>query len=209
MCTHSSFPIAHGGVLATVLLGAASTARGEAIRFLVAEPGPPLHGDSFVIVLEDEADIAHARALIRDPGALEHIVYAEIEAGADGINRDHLAEGAPEWSWHVTTFIGFVESTAEILDGWPSFVESDVEGWIDNTDGMIGFWTYTVTQELGPLPCPGDIAGGDGLVGFEDLLALLSAWGPCAAPCAADLTGDGEVGFGDLLLLLSLWGACP
>ena len=42
------------------------------------------------------------------------------------------------------------------------------------------------------------------------LLALLAAWGPCAAPCPpgcpADLDGDCQVGITDFLLLLGNWG---
>ena len=55
----------------------------------------------------------------------------------------------------------------------------------------------------------GDIDG-DGVVGFEDLLALLAAWGDCPEPpdpCAADLDDDGDVDFDDLLLLLAGWTA--
>jgi len=55
-------------------------------------------------------------------------------------------------------------------------------------------------------PCPADI-NGDGETGFADLLALLSAWGPCEG-CAADIDGNDEVGFADLLVLLSAWGPC-
>ena len=47
-----------------------------------------------------------------------------------------------------------------------------------------------------------------GKVGFSDLTALLSQWGPCPG-CAADVDGDGEVGFSDLTALLSQWGPCP
>jgi hypothetical protein len=58
--------------------------------------------------------------------------------------------------------------------------------------------------------CPGDVDG-DGTVGTSDLLALLSAWGPCDPDCdpALDLDGDGTVGTSDLLALLSAWGPCP
>jgi hypothetical protein len=59
-----------------------------------------------------------------------------------------------------------------------------------------------------PPPCPSDIDG-SGVVGFADLLAILSAWGPCAPGCPEDLDGSGVVGFGDLLLVLSAWGPCP
>ena len=52
---------------------------------------------------------------------------------------------------------------------------------------------------------PGDV-NGDGSVSFEDLVALLSSWGPCAA-CSADFDGSGAVDFNDLLILLSNFGA--
>ncbi|MCH7799889.1 MAG: hypothetical protein IID28_15835, partial [Planctomycetes bacterium] len=56
---------------------------------------------------------------------------------------------------------------------------------------------------------PGDLDG-DGLVGITDFLALLAAWGPCAAPCPpscpADLDGDCAVGITDFLTLLANWG---
>jgi hypothetical protein len=53
------------------------------------------------------------------------------------------------------------------------------------------------------VPIPGD-TNGDGLVDFEDLLDVLSMWGPCPG-CPADLNGDGEVGLDDLLEVLSEW----
>ncbi len=53
----------------------------------------------------------------------------------------------------------------------------------------------------------GDIDG-DGIVGIDDFLALLAAWGPCPAPpagCPADLDNDGYVRITDFLLLLANW----
>jgi hypothetical protein len=47
----------------------------------------------------------------------------------------------------------------------------------------------------------------DGTVGFADLGALLSAWGPCAG-CAADIDEDDDVDFSDLLAMLAAWGPC-
>ncbi len=139
-----------------MLLLSVSPARGGPIYFLVAEP-PEIrtHGDSFALPLIHPQDIAHARRLIAEgPAAGATIAVARIAAGADGINRDYLAPGAPPWSWRVTEFLGFADLTAEILDGWPGFVESDVDGWIRNTDSTIGFWNYTVVAELGPSPAP-------------------------------------------------------
>jgi len=54
--------------------------------------------------------------------------------------------------------------------------------------------------------CVPDIDG-DGAVGFDDLLAVLDDWGPCA-DCRADLDGDDDVDLDDLLLVLSQWGPC-
>lgn len=56
-------------------------------------------------------------------------------------------------------------------------------------------------------PRTGDITH-DGVVNVSDLLAVISAWGPCPPPnlCAADLNGDGAVNVSDLLLVISNWG---
>jgi hypothetical protein len=106
--------------------------------FLVAEtPRSDPHGDSFVVGIETPADVAHARA-----------------PGADGLNRDLLAAGKPAWDWHVTQVTGFGDFGIELLDGWPTFVNDDVDGWMKNTGGpggqggKIGFWSYTVVREL-------------------------------------------------------------
>ncbi len=59
--------------------------------------------------------------------------------------------------------------------------------------------------------CPADFVV-NGAVDFDDLLSLLSAWGPCPGggdPCVQDLDGNGDVGFDDLLATLSAWGPCP
>lgn len=49
----------------------------------------------------------------------------------------------------------------------------------------------------------GDVDG-DGLVGFNDLVLLLAAWGECTG-CAEDINGDGSVDFNDLVEMLSVW----
>jgi len=68
-----------------------------------------------------------------------------------------------------------------------------------------------VLGDLDPtIACDEDLDG-NGSVGFSDLTALLSAWGPCPAPpeaCPADFDGNGTVGFADLTQLLSAWGEC-
>ena len=146
-------------LLVTVLL--CDPASAGPVHFVVAEPPALKHNnDSFVLALEDPLDIAHARDLIaRGPEAAgASIVFAEIASGADGVNRDVLAAGEPLWNWHITKFEGFGDAGLELVDGWPSFVEEDVAGWIANTrrdhenpddPGHIGFWNYTVLSEIG------------------------------------------------------------
>lgn len=151
------------GIALLTILGNSSVA--APIQFVVAEfPGHAEHGDSYVITIdsEDASRLNHARALVdwitsgadpsQTPGA--PIVVANIAAGPDGINRNYLADGQPEWSWHVTGPVNFADNTIEILDGWPTFVEQDVEGWLANTNSAIGFWNYTVVQELSAVPEP-------------------------------------------------------
>ncbi len=72
-----------------------------------------------------------------------------------------------------------------------------------------GNWHYAQHgQSLEVFVTPqGDITG-NGVVGINDFLLLLAAWGPCFGPpvaCPADLDGDGTVGINDLLTLLAQW----
>jgi hypothetical protein len=157
-------------VLFAAWLGAlvCGSAAAVPIEFVVGEiPGRRVHGDSYVLVLEDPAAIAHARDLIaQGPAAGATIVVAKIAAGADGRNRDVYAPGEPLWSWRVTKFEAFGDFAIELCDGWPGYVEQDVAGWIDNTNGTLCFWNYTVVEEL---PEPGVAQGV--AVGFVALVA--------------------------------------
>lgn len=129
------------------------------VYFRVAEPFPfGGHHDSYVLPLSNPDDIAAARSIIaKGPlSVADRIVVARIAPGADGINRN-LNSPFQTWDWHVTDFLGFAELTAEIYDGWPTFVESDVPGWMANTGGIVGFWSYTVVSELA-VPEPAGIS---------------------------------------------------
>jgi hypothetical protein len=55
--------------------------------------------------------------------------------------------------------------------------------------------------------CPSDIDD-DGIIGFVDLLDVLSQWGPCVG-CPPDIDGDGVVGMSDLMIIMTKWGPCP
>ena len=145
----------------------ANRAHAEGIRFLIGalEPTPP-HDDSYVVVFEDPDNIAYARYLIVQKGDVDWMVdtpmvSCQIEAGADGINRDHRAPGNPEWSWHVVGEPSFCQVTVELIDATPTYVEEHLDEWIEMTGGGPGAtrgqlvtWGYTVVEELGPIPEP-------------------------------------------------------
>jgi hypothetical protein len=158
-------------VVAVVLVSMMTTttlSSAAPVYFLVTEfPDQVEHGDSFVLPLEETDDIAHARELVkRGRSAGRYLISADIVAGADNINRNILAEGKPAWSWHVSRFDQFADLSIELTDGWPGYIEQDVQGWINNTGGgtvdedgdgkpdkdatvgAIAFWSYTVSAEL-------------------------------------------------------------
>lgn len=56
--------------------------------------------------------------------------------------------------------------------------------------------------------CIGDLDG-DSAILAEDLIILLSRWGPCPKTCDADLDDSGSIDGADLSELLSNWGSCP
>ena len=91
-----------------------------------------------------------------------------------------------------------------------------------NGEATIGlFKPHTPSSVQTPVPvpqpqtCPPDIApvGGDGTVNVSDLLAVISAWGPCPATpeCPADLApkgGNQIINVEDLLAVTAAWGDC-
>jgi len=170
-------------VSAFVVAAWAAPARGGIVYFVVAErEGVAEHHDSFVLPLSADSDVAHARDLIaRGPDAAgAPIVFAEVVAGSDGINRNTLAPGEPLWNWHVSGFESFGDFGIELVDGNPTYLESDVPGWIRNTNrgsgdvGHIGFWNYTVVSELNTAPVTVPLPAG-AATGAIGLLAVVIA----------------------------------
>jgi hypothetical protein len=113
---------------------------------------------------------------------------------------------------------------------------ADVQGWLDDpcsnfgwiligdeaklmtakkfgsSEAKLEFEKPKLTIEYTPgAVCAADLAGDDGVVNVDDLLAVINAWGPCVSECcAADLAGDdGVVNVDDLLAVINAWGPCP
>ncbi len=107
---------------------------------------------------------------------------------------------------------------ALVLSADPSLTPDEVEAILSQTAvdrGAPGYdpqygWGFVnaraaVEAVLGG-GCPADLDG-SGAVGFDDVLAVLAAWGPCDG-CPADLDASGDVGFDDVLAVLAEWGDC-
>jgi hypothetical protein len=45
----------------------------------------------------------------------------------------------------------------------------------------------------------------DGLVSVEDVLTIISSWGPCEGVCAEDIVPDQNINVSDLLLVIANW----
>lgn len=59
--------------------------------------------------------------------------------------------------------------------------------------------------------CAGD-ADCNGLTDIDDLVIVITTWGPCLpapAPCPGDLNFDGTVNIDDLVMVITSWGKCP
>ena len=138
-----------------VLASLPSTADAAPTYFLVGEiPGRERNYDSYVLPLEDPADVAHARRLIAEgPGIGRPLVVAIATAGADGINGDYVPPDTRLWSWHISDFHGFADVTAELLDSSPTASETYfASGAGSNLE--IGYWNYTVVAEMPNVPDP-------------------------------------------------------
>lgn len=78
--------------------------------------------------------------------------------------------------------------------------KDDPDGDGDHSDGLESSWSDLLSVEVRK---PGD-ASGDDIVNVDDLLILLSAWGPNPGH-PADFNGDDMVDVNDLLILLANW----
>ena len=113
----------------------------------------------------------------------------------DDVWTEHIALSTPPNARHMGQSVAI--SGNRLIVGAPGDTDDNNNGIPDSCE----------------ISCVGDFigAGGlpDGQVNVTDLLALLAAWGPCAAPCPPDINTDGNVNVTDLLTLLAAWGACP
>jgi hypothetical protein len=84
---------------------------------------PGQAGETFRVLMTDPALIAEAERLIATGD--QRILIGSLAAGDGGFN-------AP-WSWHmVASTLEFADVTIELCSGCASFVENDLDEWINN-----------------------------------------------------------------------------
>ena len=103
-------------------------------------------GDSYVARISDPALIARARELVLHP-EYEKIVFAKIEKGHQGYNRNMSKPEKSFWSWSVTEVTNFADIGSTACNGMPQIVEDDVDLWVQNP-GRICFWNYRIKREI-------------------------------------------------------------
>ncbi len=171
--------------------------------------GLPLWGDAGIQVVFPSSQFS---ILDLQSGQLGELVVAGwIRASAIGgdsvLAVAATAEGATPWGLG-TTAIGTGSGDKSDL-ATAGDAGQRVLCWADDRDGSSGIFAQNIHEDgtLGPgADCTADLSG-DGLVGADDLLAVIAVWGPCLS-CPEDFTGDDQVGTDDLLVVLAQWGPC-
>lgn len=178
-----------------------------------SENGALLWGDAGVVLkptssLQQYGSLA---ASMTNEGAV--VVFTQSPSfGNDFIIAASIdQDGLPTWA---TNFINVATTpsnksriaTASTADGmllaWQDarIDPNDIYGQRVNADGTLGNTSN----------CGSDV-NGDGFVGVNDLLDIISLWGDCpsSGDCNADVNDDGMVNVSDLLLIIDAWGPCP
>jgi parallel beta-helix repeat protein len=103
-----------------------------------------------------------------------------------------IYDGGGMYNWNSSPTL----TNTTVCANTPNQIYPD-DSWVDNG----GNWV----EEECPVDCPTDI-NGDGVVGVNDLLAVIDQWGLTDSP--ADVNGDGIVDVSDLLEVVGNWGPC-
>ncbi|MCP3904868.1 MAG: hypothetical protein GY715_14675 [Planctomycetes bacterium] len=126
---------------------------------------------------------------------------ATLYTGIDGV----LTSAVNETPHDIEEFA----DATHIGQGWPGgrYFRGDVDDTRIYDASLTPAQVETLYLSSGiAAACP-DL-NGSGVVDFGDVLAAISAWGPCAA-CPADFNSSGAVDFADLLYIIGRWGeAC-
>ena len=172
----------------------------DLIPLAVSEPVE----DVFAIDADDDGDMD---MVFTSPSAATSLVLLRNDGGNSG-----LVEGLNGITWSKQAMnSGNPLSNIEPIDvndtkGLDKVIVGVGAGGATNLRGeLVG--TMEQTNILLARVCSADLDD-NGSVDIDDLLAFISAWGPCTSACPADFDGNGEVAIDDLLILISAWGPC-
>jgi probable HAF family extracellular repeat protein len=132
-------------------------------------------------------------------------------SAARGINDAKQVVG---YAWEASTLRGFIWQNgilSDLNDLVPPEFYVNLANGISNAGQIVASGAYNVESAallLTPSNQPPGDLDHDCMVGVDDFLMLLAAWGPCpqGGGCPGDIDGDGTVGVVDFLLLLAHWG---
>ncbi|MCP4758881.1 MAG: hypothetical protein GY876_05375 [Planctomycetes bacterium] len=150
----------------------------------------------------------------------------EVGSNGDSLQPDHLVydDFPPPGETTLNVTVGAVEIDDDLRygvfepligDGWDELGEDTIA--VNITTPGVTYQSINAPDFSGtlrievieyPFPeltnaVPGDVDG-DGIVGVDDLLSIIAAWGPCSG-CIEDINGDGFVDVNDLLAALAAW----
>jgi len=137
----------------------------------------------------------------------QQVGMASVIVGPSVIEHAALWSGTAA-SWvDLHTFLPpqFLVSS-EAMDIWHSGPYTYVVGHAYNNTTQ----RYEAIMWINGPACPADI-NHDGSVNVNDLLAVITGWGPCPQPpavCSGDVNNDGQVDVNDLLAVITSWGNC-
>jgi hypothetical protein len=148
--------------------------------------------------------------------AIVSVDYSDLEGGVAAVSIDIACCSPSQLTFgpgNIDTDPDFIDpgagdyhlspASAAINAGDPGFIPQPHETDIDGDQRVVAGRVDLGADEF---QRPADIDG-DGVVGINDFLAVLAAWGPCGNACGPeDIDGDGVVGITDVLLLLADWG---
>lgn len=121
-----------------------STASNEEKYFLV---GPSdNNGDQFIVKIKDPVMVQKARDQITNT-KLQKIVFAKIQLGHQGFNRNMTKKEKSFWSWSVTEVTNISDFGSTACNGFPQMLEDKAEAWVKGI-GKICFWSYRIKKEL-------------------------------------------------------------
>lgn len=97
-----------------------------------------VNGEKFKVLVKNPSVAEELRKMLR--GERLGIVTGELRRGNGGFNSP--------WSWHLDPdTVGVADVTIELCDGMPSFVESELEYWINVVKRYCPWSTRVVAEE--------------------------------------------------------------